>query len=224
MLSSKESHGLGQKKKNSSLWWSRYFSSWEGQVNTYCRCSLHSRGEGGGPKGQRKKIMLKCFLSGLEIQFLFHSFLKFACHVHHLLGALPTHLTFPWVKITWFIPVQEWGAAGQGGSSLPLPHSSASLAPLALVTPECWALRLCGWKQERKKACGGFPASSYCKGLLVWIHLFKGRGGTCIHTHWTYIQAPLKEASWRWQRVLIGKDLGLWSGAKLLVCSNGLKP
>ena len=43
----------------------------------------------------------------------------------------------------------------------------------------------------------------------------EGRGGTCIRTHWAYIQAPLKEASWCWQRVLIAKDLGLWSGAKL---------
>lgn len=51
--------------------------------------------------------MLKCFLSCLEIQFLFHSFLKFACHAHHLPGALSTHHTFPWVKITWFILVQE---------------------------------------------------------------------------------------------------------------------
>ena len=175
MLSSKESHGWGQKKKNSSLWWSRYFSSWEGLVNTYCRCSLHSRGEGGGPKGQRKKIMLKCFLSGFEIQFLFHSFLKFACHVHHLLGALPTHLTFPWVKITWFIPVQEWGA--QWGS-FPWPsHSSACLAPLALVTLECRALRLCsGTRRGRRTVVRFWPPVtvkghwSQCMGVHGWTH------------------------------------------------------
>lgn len=130
MLSSKESHGWGQKKKSSSLWWSRYFFPWGGQVNTYCRCSLHSRGEGGGPKGQRKRFMLKCFLSCLEIQFLFHSFLKFACHGDHLLGVLPIHRTCHWAKITWFIPVRSEGQqGGRGGrSSPPLPHSPASLA------------------------------------------------------------------------------------------------
>ena len=65
------------------------------------------------------------------------------CHGNHLLGALPTYATCPWVRITHFIPDQECGAA-EGVLPPPLPHSSAGLAPLALVTSGCWALSLCG--------------------------------------------------------------------------------
>ena len=37
---------------------------------------------------------------------------------------------------------QQWGAFPAR------PHSSACLAPLVLVTPECWVLWVCGWEQE----------------------------------------------------------------------------
>ena len=36
----------------------------------------------------------------------------------------------------------------RGGPSPPLPHSSAGLAPLALVTPGCWALRLLYYNKQ----------------------------------------------------------------------------
>ena len=161
--------------------------------------------------------MLKCFLSCLEIQFLFHYFLKFACHVHHLLEALPTHRTFLCVKITWFIPVQQWGAAGQGGPSLPVPHSSASLAPLALVTPECWALRLCGWEQQKKKDCGVFLAINYYKGS--WSQCMRGiQAHIQENTHWACTQACILKYSYSGSGPSRGKGTeSLVLGAQLLV-------
>ena len=95
----------------------------------------------------------------------------------HLLGALPIHRNCHWVKITWFIPVQEWGA--QWGS-FPCPsHSSACLAPLALVTVGCRALRLCSdTRRGRRTVVHFWP--------LVTI---KGHWSQCMGVHgWTHTQ------------------------------------
>ena len=42
------------------------------------------------------------------------------------------------------LPPSPGVRGSSGGPSPPLPHSSACLAPLALVTLGCWGLRLCG--------------------------------------------------------------------------------
>ena len=115
-----------------------------------------------------------------------------------------------------------------GGPSPPLPHSSACLAPLALVTLGCWGLRLCGWEQE-KKACGAFPVTSSYIGL--WVPL---QGGTWAHTHvhtqvhWTSIPVHIfKERPWGAVMAALrvrGQDVDIGVGPNLLPQSLGHIP
>lgn len=57
---------LVPEKKNWSLCLSGYFCLWEGLINTLCRCTIHTRGEG-RDRNREKKFLLKFFLSGLKI-------------------------------------------------------------------------------------------------------------------------------------------------------------
>ena len=83
-------------------------------------------------------------------------------------------------------PVQERGAPERGGwlgeargcvGAFPAPPPQLCLpgAPLVLLTPGCWALRLCGWEQETENSIGGFLAASYYKGC--WSQYM------CEHRH-----------------------------------------
>ena len=59
-----------------------------GLINTYRRCTLHTRGEGGGQNRQRRPF--KCFLSYQKILIWFHCFLRFICDGDHLLEPSPS--------------------------------------------------------------------------------------------------------------------------------------
>ena len=123
-------------------------------------------------------------------------------------GALPIHPTRPWVKITRFIPVPERGAAvgwGGGGPSPPLPHSSACLAPLALVAPRCWALGLCGCKQVRN--------NTFKYSHLGWGPLrAKGTESLVLGAQqlviWGWAMPPGSGERWEWRH--IGKGSQRW--------------
>lgn len=50
-----------------SLWLSQYFCHWRGLVHAKGRGTVKTRGEGGGPNGQRKGFMFAYFLACLSI-------------------------------------------------------------------------------------------------------------------------------------------------------------
>ena len=92
--------------------------------------------------------MFKFLLSCLKMLILFQCFLRFACHGDYLLGMPPAPPHLPLGEDHMLHP-SPGESGSSGGPSPPLPHSSACLAPLALVAPGCWALGLCGCEQAR---------------------------------------------------------------------------
>ena len=179
-----------------------------GLVNTYHRCTLHTRGEAGGQNRQRK--LLKCFLSCLKILILFHCFLRFICHGDYLLEPSPSTPPAPgWrshASSQYRSEGQQWGGGwGGGGPSPPLPHSSACLAPLALVAPRCWALGLCGCKQVRN--------NTFKYSHLGWGPLrAKGTESLVLGAQqlviWGWAMPPGSGERWEWRH--IGKGSQRW--------------
>ena len=171
----------------SPLWWNGYFFPWRGLVKAQCRWNMHTRGEGRIWNRQTQNVQFRFFLFCLKIGILFHCCLRFSCHRDHILEVLPFHPSSPWVRITHFTPVQEWGAAV---GSLPSPPPQLCLSgPSGPGDVRMLGLRLCGCEQE-KKACGAFLITSYYIGLLVSLQ-------GCI---WTFMQTLSWETlGWRKQ-------------------------
>ena len=104
-------------------------------------------------------------------------------------GALSIHPTRPRVKNSCFIWYRSEGQQG-GPFPAPPPQLCWPGAPLVLLTPGCWALRLCGWEQETKNNTGGFLATSYYKGCwsqYMCEHRHTGTH-TGTHAHWACTQ------------------------------------
>ena len=98
MLYSKGLYGWCQKKKNWSLWLSRYFCHWGGLANVYCRCTIHTREVGGGPKEQRKIVCLNFSCLALKYDFF-----------HQLLGMFDIVMLCITLIIKWSVlPLQYW--------------------------------------------------------------------------------------------------------------------
>ena len=144
-------------------------------------------------------------------------------HKIHLLGAFPIHPIHPWVKSSCFIPVQEREAA-VGGLPPPPPQFCLPGAPLGLVTPGCWALRLCGWEQKKKKDCGVFLAINYYKGS--WSPCMRGiQAHIQENTHWACTQACILKYSYSGSGPSRGKGTeSLVLGAQLLVVLGWAMP
>lgn len=67
------------------------------------------------------------------------------------------------------------GARAAVGAFRPSPTALLAWGPLVLLTPGCWALRLCGWEQETENSIGGFLTTSCYKGC--WSQYM------CEHRH-----------------------------------------
>ena len=98
------------------------------------------------------------------------------------------------------------GARGSsGGPSPPLPHSSACLAPLALVALGCWALGLCGCEQARNNT---FKYSHVGWGPLR----AKGTESLVLGAQqlviWGWAMPPGSGERWEWRH--IGKGSQRW--------------
>ena len=68
----------------------------------------------------------------------------------HLLGGLPIHPTHAQVKNSCFIPVRSEGQQ-RGALPSPPPQLCWPGAPLGLVTPGCWAVRLMAESRRRTR-------------------------------------------------------------------------
>ena len=73
----------------------------------------------------------------------------------------------------------------RGGPSPPLPHSSAGLAPLALVTSGCWALSLCGCEHTHTHTPHTHTTHTHTHTQHVQRHTYTHN--THIHTHTQHV-------------------------------------
>lgn len=108
---------------------------------------------------------------------------------------------------------QQWGAFPAR------PHSSACLAPLVLVTPECWVLWVCGWEQETLG-----PSQPPVTAESCWSQCAHAQE----HTHWGCTQAhPFIEGSPGAIMAPLrarGQNAGRWGGTQPLDLQHRAKP
>ena len=110
---------------------------------------------------------------------------------------------------------QQWGAF----PCPPTPHSSACLAPVALVMPGCWVLWVCGWEQETLGPSQPLVTAESCCSQCAHAQ---------EHTHWACTQAhifiegspgaimaPLRAR---------GQNAGHWGGTQPLDLQHWAKP
>ena len=147
-MSSKELHDWGLKKKIYLYGGASSFALEEVRLTHNAdRCTLHTRGERGGPKS-KLKILSKFLLSCLKIGKLLH------LTIFSPQGSPPGSPPHP-----PYLPVGEdhtlhssTGLRGSSGGPSPAPPpppaTALCLAPVALLTPGCWVLWVCGWEQE----------------------------------------------------------------------------